>query len=176
MTVQKKGLWTFLFSLIPGAGELYMGFRKQGISIMAVFWGTIALATSLNMGFLLMVLPIIWFFSFFNVHNLKSLTEEEFYSLEDDFVIHIDAIIPDKQRFFRKYRTVIASVLILIGLSVIWNSMYGVLIYILPQFLVDAMYTIGRLAPRILVAVVIIGIGIYMIVGKKLELEDHNQI
>ena len=45
MQKQKRGFWLFIFSLIPGAGEMYMGFKKQGISIMLLFWGTIALAS-----------------------------------------------------------------------------------------------------------------------------------
>ena len=39
MQKQKRGFWLFIFSLIPGAGEMYMGFKKQGISIMFLFWG-----------------------------------------------------------------------------------------------------------------------------------------
>ena len=39
MQKQKRGFWLFIFSLIPGAGEMYMGFKKQGISIMLLFWG-----------------------------------------------------------------------------------------------------------------------------------------
>ena len=31
MKKQKHGFWVFIFSLIPGAGEMYMGFKKQGI-------------------------------------------------------------------------------------------------------------------------------------------------
>ena len=38
MQKQKRGFWLFIFSLIPGAGEMYMGFKKQGISIMFLFW------------------------------------------------------------------------------------------------------------------------------------------
>ena len=34
MKKQKHGFWVFIFSLIPGAGEMYMGFKKQGISIV----------------------------------------------------------------------------------------------------------------------------------------------
>ena len=44
MIMQKKGLLLFLCSLIPGAGELYMGFKKRGVSMMAIFWGIVALA------------------------------------------------------------------------------------------------------------------------------------
>ena len=37
MQKQKKGFLLFISSLIPGAGEMYMGFFKQGISIMTLF-------------------------------------------------------------------------------------------------------------------------------------------
>ena len=43
MKKQKHGFWVFIFSLIPGAGEMYMGFKKQGISIMLLFWGWLPL-------------------------------------------------------------------------------------------------------------------------------------
>ena len=89
MKKQKHGFWVFIFSLIPGAGEMYMGFKKQGLSIMLLFWGSIALASITGLGWLAMFLPVIWFYSFFNVHNLKSLSEEEFYSVEDLSLIHI---------------------------------------------------------------------------------------
>ena len=29
MQKQKRGFWLFIFSLIPGAGEMYMGFKTQ---------------------------------------------------------------------------------------------------------------------------------------------------
>ena len=43
MTNKKNRLITFFVSLIPGAGEMYLGFYKTGVSIMSLFWGTIAL-------------------------------------------------------------------------------------------------------------------------------------
>lgn len=47
MQKQKKGFLLFISSLIPGAGEMYMGFFKQGISIMTLFWAIIAIAEGL---------------------------------------------------------------------------------------------------------------------------------
>ena len=78
MTKQKKGLLLFLCSLVPGAGEMYMGFFKQGISIMLIFWGTFGLATLSSLSFIVMFLPIMWCYSFFHVHNLKSMSEDDF--------------------------------------------------------------------------------------------------
>ena len=57
MKKQKHGFWVFIFSLIPGAGEMYMGFKKQGLSIMLLFWGSIALASITGLGWLAMFLP-----------------------------------------------------------------------------------------------------------------------
>ena len=38
MTKKKSKFFTFCCSLIPGAGEMYLGFLKQGISIMTTFF------------------------------------------------------------------------------------------------------------------------------------------
>ena len=90
MQQKKRGFWLFIFSLIPGAGELYMGFRKQGTSIMALCWGLIALSGLSGSAVFACILPVLWFYSFFNVHNLKSLPDEEFYALEDHYIFNID--------------------------------------------------------------------------------------
>ena len=37
MARQKNKILMFLFSLIPGAGQMYMGFMKQGLSLMTIF-------------------------------------------------------------------------------------------------------------------------------------------
>ncbi|HJB87773.1 MAG TPA: hypothetical protein IAA14_00005, partial [Candidatus Blautia excrementigallinarum] len=115
MTKQKHGFLVFIASLIPGAGEMYMGFRKQGISIMLLFWGTFALTSVINMGWIMLFLPILWFYSFFNVHNLKSLSEEDFYSVEDSYILHLDQFIGSTDSAFKKHRTVLAVLLILFG-------------------------------------------------------------
>ena len=73
MQKQKKGFLLFISSLIPGAGEMYMGFFKQGISIMTLFWAIIAIAGGLNISSLVIFLPVLWFYSFFHVHNLNCL-------------------------------------------------------------------------------------------------------
>lgn len=174
MIKQKKGFWLFLFSLIPGAGELYMGFKKQGVSLMLFFWGTIAIAFTLNLGILCMLLPILWFYSFFNVHNLKSLSDEEFYMIEDDYAFHLDKLIADKEIFIKKYRTFIGVVLILCGLSLLWNILYDILYYMLPEFLIHLLNNISYSFVRGVVGLGIIYIGIALIRGKRKELEMHE--
>lgn len=172
MTKQKRGLWLFLFSLIPGAGEMYMGFRKQGISIMLLFWGIIAVASCTNFSWILMFLPILWFYSFFNVHNLKSLSEEEFYSLDDNYILHMDQLVDDADLVISKHYTLIAALMIFFGVSILWNNITDFLYWFLPSPLADILYSISYRLPQIVIAIAIIVAGCYILSRKKAKLEN----
>ena len=79
MTNQKNRFFTLVFSCCPGAGEMYMGLYRQGVSLMGLFFGTIALAAWLGFEELIFfICPIVWCYSFFHTHNLRRMTEEEF--------------------------------------------------------------------------------------------------
>ena len=64
MKKQKHGFWVFIFFPDPRCREMYMGFKNRGLSIMLLFWGSIALASITGLGWLAMFLPVIWFYSF----------------------------------------------------------------------------------------------------------------
>ena len=123
MQKQKRGFWLFIFSLIPGAGEMYMGFKKQGISIMFLFWGVFAIGACTGMDWLVFLIPIIWFYSFFNVHNLKSLSEEEFFSIEDSYLLHMDELAGDISSLLKHHGKITAILLIFLGASILWNTL-----------------------------------------------------
>ena len=174
MTKQKHGFLVFIASLIPGAGEMYMGFRKQGISIMLLFWGTFALTSVINMGWIMLFLPILWFYSFFNVHNLKSLSEEDFYSVEDSYILHLDQFIGSTDSAFKKHRTVLAVLLILFGAAVLWNNITDILYWILPSFISSVLSNIFFRLPGIVIAVAIIAAGVYMLRTRTLQSDQEE--
>ena len=64
--MKKNSFFTFCFAFIPGAGEMYLGMMKKGLAVMSVFWGVCAIAWFFQFEFLLWLLPIIWFYSFFS--------------------------------------------------------------------------------------------------------------
>lgn len=75
--MRKSSLLTFFFSLFPGLGHLYLGLMHRGLSMMAVFFGWIALVGALSglartdkFMILLVLLPVIWFYSLFDALNL----------------------------------------------------------------------------------------------------------
>lgn len=175
MKKQKHGFWVFIFSLIPGAGEMYMGFKKQGLSIMLLFWGAIALASITGLGWLAMFLPVIWFYSFFNVHNLKSLSEEEFYSVEDNYILHMDQFSGDMGKFLQKHQSVVAWVLILFGICILWSRFTSLLYFIVPNNMADYVYNICNSLPQIVIAAGIIAAGIYLLTQQKKKLKQETE-
>ena len=175
MQKQKRGFWLFIFSLIPGAGEMYMGFKKQGISIMLLFWGVFAVGSCTGMDWLIFLIPIIWFYSFFNVHNLKSLSEEEFYSVEDSYVLHMDKLLGDVNTLLSHHRKLTAIILIVFGASILWNNLVDFFYMILPGYLAEVLGSFAYHLPQLVIAVAIIFAGIYILTRKKDALDKEQQ-
>lgn len=174
MTKQKRGFWLFISSLIPGAGELYMGFRKMGLSIMVLFWGCIACASLLSFDALIFLLPIIWFYSFFNVHNLKGLSEEEFHAVEDRFFLPVDSLVENKEQFLKQYHNILAIILIVLGIAGLWNSLTIWVGWFLPESMYYYIRSVGYKLPTLAVSIILIVIGIKLIKGKKAELDNEK--
>ena len=76
MTKKKNRLFTFCCSLLPGAGEMYLGFFKHGVSTMALFFLLLTLSSSLFPPLIYMA-PVVWFYSFFHSNHLASKSREK---------------------------------------------------------------------------------------------------
>lgn len=175
MQKQKKGFWLFIFSLIPGAGEMYMGFKKQGISTMLLFGSIFAVGAGTGMDWLILFFPVVWFYSFFNVHNLKSLSEEEFYSIEDSYILHLDEFIGDADTVLRKHRKVIAIIMIVFGGSILWNNLVDSLRWILPARFGNFLSNVSYRLPQFIIAIAIILAGVYMLSDKRNKLTETRE-
>ncbi|MEA1961079.1 MAG: hypothetical protein U9N81_07350 [Bacillota bacterium] len=60
---------TILFSLIPGAGHMYLGYLKKGTELMTVFFLSTFFIGWLGLNVLGFILPVIWFYSFFDAFH-----------------------------------------------------------------------------------------------------------
>ena len=126
MTRKKGKLMTFLWSLIPGAGEMYLGFFKTGVSLMATFVILLSLSGFLQLNVLSLLAPVVWFYSFFHANNINALPDDEFYALEDDYLVHMEDIRKNSL-FFKTHRKFTAACLICFGISVLWSNLYRLL-------------------------------------------------
>lgn len=62
----KSKFFTFVLSFFPGAGHMYLGYMKQGLQLMAAFFGTIAIISISSLNFFAFLIPIIVAYSFFD--------------------------------------------------------------------------------------------------------------
>ena len=89
---RKSGFLTFCFACLPGAGEMYLGYMKRGLSVIIAFWGLIFVASLLNMGILGILAPIIWAYSFFDTFNLRAQTPEQVAANPDAYLFDVESI------------------------------------------------------------------------------------
>ena len=169
---KKNKFFTFIFSFWPGAAEMYMGFMRQGLSLMALFLLTLGVQLTFEYtSFFMLIATLIWFYSFFHARNLRACEEEEFHSLEDDFIWASVVREKDIQISNPVVRKVVSWALLIGGAVLLWENVSKLLYRWIPDVLWDQMYYVVEAVPEIAVAVLIIYIGIHMIKGKKEELD-----
>lgn len=174
MIKKKNSFLTFIFAFLPGGGQMYMGFMKEGISLLSVFALIIFLGSWLNISPITFVLPVIWFYSFFDAMNKMSLTNEQLENLEDKYLFQLDKLPSFNPNLFMKYKLYIALLFIFVGLSILWNNTLSVFSAFLPTYITDILYSVSDRVPQLIISFLIICVGIKLITGKKEELKSER--
>lgn len=175
MTKQKGKFLTFLFSLVPGCGQMYLGFMRRGVSLMLIFSLPIAVAAMFNMAIFSIISIIAWFFSFFDALNLNSMDPALFVTLQDDYLLNNLRMSPFVQRI--NLPKVVGGALVLVGLTALWNTFAGDLfswLYNTNPEAYNLLYTVVRAIPRVVLAVFVVVLGIRLISGKRTELLEED--
>lgn len=159
---RKSKFLAFLFSLLPGAGQMYLGFMKQGVTIMFAFFFTIFLTDFFRVSFIIAILPVLWCYSFFDTMNKASLPPEELNSLQDKSIF--EGIIPEGCKIFSGKHIWIGVILIFLGGFILIDN---VLLNELGRLNLINSYIIRGYLRTCVMAGVIIGAGIKLIIGKK---------
>jgi len=177
MKPQKKNKFlTFIFSFMPGAVEMYMGFLKKGASLMAIFLLGIAIPNFLRLyDFNFVFVILVWFYAFFHAHNLAAQKDEVFYELKDgfiweEFMSNHKVSVPSGA--VRKW---LSAILIIAGTVILWQNFSNIICSFIPDRLWNYMYPIIEKVPQIVIAFVIIAIGLKLIAGKKEELNNDAE-
>ena len=71
-----------MFGFVPGAGHMYLGKMNRGLTLMALCFGMIALGVIFTPVFLL--LPLVWFYAFFDCLNLSALPQAKLDAMPDE--------------------------------------------------------------------------------------------
>ena len=119
----KKNLFlTFCFSFIPGAGQMYQGYMKKGISLLTIFTAAIAISAMTNIMIFAIAIPLVLAYSFFDTYYLRNLIETQ-NQPEDKCIWNEEEISKLLGTVKIEKRNVILGIcLIIVGIYVFLNS------------------------------------------------------
>lgn len=128
--VTKNKFLTFLCALLPGAGQMYHGLLKKGLSIMLLFFGVIAVSSLTYLGPINLILPVIWFYSFFDTVNRMNMPAAELRMLQDDWLFATASDSPKLDGFsfsklFRERHVLFGWLIILLAVWILLNSLFS---------------------------------------------------
>ncbi len=175
MKKKKSKFWLFVFSFWPGAGHMYLGFMKMGVSLMLGFLLSIAVVSITSIG-VLAVFPItLYIYSFFHANNIGGLDDEQFAAMEDAYLFGLDGMNFDRFRLERKNRKILAVVLIVLGICMLWNVGFDLLRDYVGwdnPVMKAIYYTVRDEIPRCVIAIAVIWFGTVLLRGKKIAVEE----
>lgn len=146
-----------VLSVFPGAGHLYLGLQRRGIQLMAAFLFSIYILDVLRLGIFLFLLPLIWFYSFFDgMQNAAKYGKEP---LEDRPIIS----------YFKNYQKWVGLALVFLGLYYFLNMiiMPSVSPFLANWIQIDLQYWFSRYFQTAIVCLLLIGGGIKLLLGSK---------
>lgn len=151
---QNSKILALTFSLIPGAGHMYIGQMEKGIQLMAAFFLTLYLSDFLHLSLLLMFAPILWFYSIFDIlHKVSQPGQVQDSTFLSTFF--------KENQFSGKAGKILGAGLILIGVIMIFDRI------VLPQIAVLFDYQVREYLRTGVLAVLFIGGGIKLMLGSK---------
>ena len=170
---QNKAL-TVIFSFLPGAGHMFMGFMKRGLSLMSLFFLTIFLSSWLGIGPLLYVLPVLWFYSFFDCINMAWADDQDFSAFEDRYLFKTESLSRLNEKLSGRGGLYCGILLLFFGIYLILSKLISEFCSALNPEIAQLFSGIISVFPQIFLGVVIILIGVRLIIGKKKEMEKHD--
>lgn len=166
----KNGFLTFCCAFVPGAGQMYQGYMKRGLSLILTACCIGMVSSLLNPVLLLLV--VMWMYSFFDTFNLRAQILADT-APEDDYLIHFDPRDRRLARALLDSHKLVGWALIALGAMVAYQN-------IIMRVLGDVMWRWGQnnpffravylmleQLPQIVVCVALIICGVWLVRGPK---------
>ena len=135
--MKKNGILTLLFAFIPGAGQMYQGYMKRGLSL-------VLMAAAISMAAMLIppiafALLVVFMYSFFDTFNLRAQISMGT-APEDDYLVHFDPQDKRLARMMMDSHKLVGWCLIAIGALIAYEQ-------IIMNTLGDILWRWGQKAP-----------------------------
>lgn len=168
--MMKNGILTFLFAFCPGAGQMYQGYMKRGLSLITMFCVAFGAGTLLE--FLYVAMPIVWMYSFFDTFNLRAQIGAGT-APQDDYLVHINWHDQRMEQFMLDSHKLLGWGLIALGGLVAYENVimrvFGDVMWRWGQNnpVFRAFYLMLDELPQIVTCVALIVCGLWLVRGPK---------
>ena len=169
--MKKNGILTLLFAFVPGAGQMYQGYMKRGLSLITLFCVGI-MAGVLLLEPLAIPALIVWMYSFFDTFNLRAQIIAE-NAPADDYLVHINWKDKRMQDFMMDSHKLLGWGLIALGGLVAYENIimrvFGDVMWRWGQNnpFFRAVYLMLDELPEIVICVALIVCGLWLVRGPK---------
>lgn len=156
---------------------MYMGFMQMGLSLMLGFMILTAIVGLTNLGALAIFPFALYAYSFFHANNLATLDDRSFHMIRDEFLFGFGNIGHRQWRLEGRNRTIAAAILIILGIMMLWQVCFNILCDIFGWdnvFLSKIYYFVRDELPRAVVGIAVIWVGLALIRGKKIRIEEEG--
>ena len=134
--MKKNGILTLLFAFIPGAGQMYQGYMKRGLSLITMFCLFIIVGSTTGLDALVVGCIVVYMYSFFDTLNLRAQLAAE-KAPEDDYLVHFNWHDARMTQFMGESHKLVGWGLIALGAIVFYNN-------IIMRVLGDVMWRWGQ--------------------------------
>ncbi len=159
---------------------MYLGMMKKGLLLMGLFSAISFAAMTLYLDFLGFLLPVIWFYSFFDTLNSRCLSPEQLKEIDNNTTRFFSDFAPNFSiqwdKFGSKFHRYFGIGLILFGVYMIFRNVFQPMLRSLFEWLGFDYWILTRIfrsLPSLVISVAIIALGIHLVKGgKKSEQQD----
>ena len=170
--MKKNGILTLLFACIPGAGQMYQGYMKRGLSLITMFCLFIIVGSATGLDALVVGCIVVYMYSFFDTFNLRAQIIAE-NAPADDYLVHINWKDKRMQDFMMDSHKLLGWGLIALGGLVAYENIimrvFGDVMWRWGQNnpFFRAVYLMLEQLPQIVVCVALIICGVWLVRGPK---------
>ena len=182
--MKRNTILTFICSLIPGAGQMYQGYMKRGLSLVLIFM--LPLFVGYFLPPVIAFAAVAYMYSFFDSMNLHSRLKETgavtYTEPEDDeFVVHLDWLEQSELKTLLDGRHhLLGWALIAAGVAALYQSLIRPILEAILETMhfegpaANAIWSIMHRLPNLVMAGVLVCGGLWLIRGpKKKEPEEE---
>ncbi|QTN00962.1 hypothetical protein ERJ70_17715 [Sediminibacillus dalangtanensis] len=162
---KKSKMLATILAIFPGAGHMYLGLQRRGLQLMAAFLLSIYVLDVLRLSIFLFLIPIIWFFSFFDA--LQHTNKAEQGDLQDIPIV----------KYLANHQKWLGIALLALGLFYIADSILLPVIaeQVRNAFQIDLWYYYHQYFQVSVVCLLLIAGGIRLIIGSKPKKGGNEQ-